>query len=272
MEAGRNIIKRSSLIWVSYLVFFLVTKIPAFGVLTQKRQLLFYFDKIEVNGEIDVFVEPRKRNEEALIYGDSEIIDKVSLIVRDRTLFIDANNTFDISRRLPFLKIKAERTFPVEIIIGAEKLSALSLYGKANLTVNKISSRQLSIATFGRGRFHLENSFVNSLKINHSGMGAIVLKGEKIRNLDLIVKGAGNVFAQDLPAERIRVQHDGYSNIQLNPIDFIDARLTADGNIFLHNRPENLVVAQRSNGQLLDALPENKRFYDLNASEPTYKK
>jgi hypothetical protein len=118
----------------------------------------------------------------------------------------------------------------------------------------------------------LENSFVNSLKINHSGMGAIVLKGEKIRNLDLIVKGAGNVFAQDLPAERIRVQHDGNSNIQLNPIDFIDARLTADGNIFLHNRPENLVVAQRSNGQLLDALPENKRFYDLNASEPTYKK
>ena len=85
-------------------------------------------------------------------------------------------------------------------------------------------------------------------------------------------RGAGNVFAQDLPAERIRVQHDGNSNIQLNPIDFIDARLTAAGNIFLHNRPENLVVAQKSNGQLLDALPENKRFYDLNASEPTYKK
>jgi hypothetical protein len=49
MEAGKNIIKRSSLIWVSFLVFFSVTKVPAFGVLTQKRQLLFYFDKIEVN-------------------------------------------------------------------------------------------------------------------------------------------------------------------------------------------------------------------------------
>ena len=169
MEAGKNIIKRSSLIWVSFLVFLSVSNIPAFGILTQKRQLLFYFDKIEVNGEIDVFVEPRKRNEEALIYGDSEIIDQVSLIVRDRTLFIEANNTFDISRRLPFLKIKAERTFPVEIIIGAEKLSALSLYGRANLTVNKITASKLSVSTFGRGRFHLENSFVNSLKINQSG-------------------------------------------------------------------------------------------------------
>ena len=36
----------------------------------------------------------------------------------------------------------------------------------------------------------MENSFVNSLKINQSGMGTIVLKGEKIRNLDLIIKGA----------------------------------------------------------------------------------
>ena len=73
------------------------------GELTQKRQMLFYFDKIEVNGAVDVFVTPGPRNEEALIFADSEIMD-ISLTVRERILFIDANNTFDISRRLPFIK------------------------------------------------------------------------------------------------------------------------------------------------------------------------
>ena len=40
MEAGKNIIKRSSLIWVSFLVF--LSDIPCFWY-SQKRQLLFYF-------------------------------------------------------------------------------------------------------------------------------------------------------------------------------------------------------------------------------------
>ena len=87
----------------------------------QKKQLLFYFNKIDVSGAVDVFIQPGDRNEQATIYADSLIMDNISLVVRDRTLFVDANNTFDLTRRLPFLKLSAERTFPVEILINAEK-------------------------------------------------------------------------------------------------------------------------------------------------------
>ena len=60
----------------------------------------FFFDKVQVKGSLDVFIKPGKRNGEAKIYADAEIIDLVHLHVSERTLFIDANNTLTIRRRL----------------------------------------------------------------------------------------------------------------------------------------------------------------------------
>lgn len=254
-------------IW--FIIIWFAMSCQASAILTKKRQLLFFFDKIDVKGSVSVFVEPRARNEEAFIYADAEIIDEVSLYVRDRTLFIEANNTFDISRRLPFLKINAARTFPVEIIIGSEKLSELTLSGNANLSVNNITSKRLSVSSLGTGSFYLESSSIGSLQVNQFGSGPVILKGKNIFELDLKIKGPGRVLAQELFAERIKVQHDGNSNIQLHPLLFLDARLTTGGNILLHNRPKNLVVNQNANGKVVDILPEAEKFYDLNASLPT---
>ena len=255
------------IIW--FIIIWFANSYHASAVLTKKRQLLFFFDKIDVKGSVSVFIEPRARNEEAFIYADAEIIDEVSLHVRDRTLFIDAKNTFDISRRLPFLKINAARTFPVEIIIGSEKLSELSLSGNANLSVNNIHSKRLSVSSLGKGKFFLESSSIESLQVNQFGSGSVILKGKNIIDLDLKIKGSGRVLAQELFAERIKVQHDGNSNIQLHPLVFLDARLTTGGNILLHNRPKNLVVNQNADGKVVDILPEAEKFYDLNASLPT---
>ena len=44
--------------FVVILLFLWVGVSSLLGELTQKRQMLFYFDKIEVNGAVDVFVTP----------------------------------------------------------------------------------------------------------------------------------------------------------------------------------------------------------------------
>ena len=144
--------------------------------LISKKKLLFHFDKIEVNGKVDVFLTSGKRTREAKIYADSEIIDSVVTHVSQKTLYIDANNSYKLSRRLPFIRLKAERTFPVEVIISIDKLSEIRLLGQSSLTTQKLVSRDLSLFTSSTGKMHLENISIPELTIIHNGTGDIVLK------------------------------------------------------------------------------------------------
>ena len=239
------------------------------GELIRKRQMLFYFDKIEVNGAVDVFVSPGNRNDEAYIFADSEVIENISLNVRERVLFVEANNTFNISRRLPFLKLRAERTFPVEIIIHKEKLTELRLNGSGNLTVTDIRTPKLSIHANGSGRLHLENASVDSLSIRQDGEGLVILKGQEVSNLEILVMDDGRVWAQSLPVDRAKILHHGNKNVEINSLAFLDARIFGQGNVVLHSQPKSIVVNQKGTGMVLDVLPDMPKLYDINASGPT---
>ena len=103
MVGEGNLIQKSSLLKIILLISALATAKFFFSLLLlKKRQLLFFFDKIEINGAVDVFVKPGTRNQEAFVYADSSVINDIGLNVRERTLFIEAKNTFDISRRHHF--------------------------------------------------------------------------------------------------------------------------------------------------------------------------
>ena len=267
MVGDENIIQKNSRVGV-FLIVFLIGFNQLFPALTKKRQLLFFFDKIEINGAIDVFVKPGERNEEAFIFADSAVIDSIGLNVRERTLFIDANNTFDISRRLPFLKLSAERTFPVEIIVHTEKLSEIHLHGKANLVVSEIRSPKLSLHKSGSGRCHLENSSIDHLYIRQDGTGPIVLKGKEVSSLELKVMSEGQIFAQSLPVDRARISHHGNGDIQVNPLQFLDSRIMGSGNILLHQKPASIVVTQKGSGKVEDILPDAPKLYEFNSTMP----
>ena len=268
MEERENIILKISTLGLFCLIISLASALPSQAALTKKRQLLFYFDKIEVKGAVDVYVQPGPRNEEAFIYADSDILDNISLRVREKTLFVEANNTFDISRRLPFLKLRAERVFPVEIIIHKEKLSELRLYGNGNLTVSDVRSPRLSVHMTGNGRFHLENASVDSLSVRQDGSGPIVIKGKESSNLELTVSDNGPVLAQSFPVKRARILHQGNNNIEIAPITFLDARIFGQGNILLHQKPSNSVISQRGGGKIIELLPDSRQLYDLNVTKP----
>ena len=269
MVSGGNITLKNSLHGILCLISSLIGSNLLFSDLTEKRKLLFFFDKIEINGAVDVFVKPGPRNNEAFIFADASVMDEIGLHVRERTLFVDANNTFDISRRLPFLKISAERTFPIELIVHKEKLSEIRLNGRSNLVLSELNSPKVFVNTSGSGRFHLENSTINNLSIRQDGTGPIILKGEKINRLELKVLNNGPILAQSLPADHVQVTHHGNGDIEINPLKFLDTRIMAEGNIILHQRPTNLVVTQKGGGRVLDISPDLPNFYEINASQPT---
>jgi hypothetical protein len=267
MVNGGNIILKSNF-WLRVCLPILAS-LQLHADLTEKKKLLFYFNKIDVGGAVDVFIQPADRNEQATIYADSDIMDNISLIVRDRTLFIEANNTFDLTRRLPFLKLSAKRTFPVEILVNADKLEEIRLSGRSNVTLSDAHSRRLAIFANGTGRFHLANSAIDHLAIRQDGNGPIILNSKEVSSLELIIIGDGVIYAQGLPVDRAKIVHRGNSNIEINPIKFLDSRIFGQGNILLHSRPKNIVVSQKGTGKVVDVIPDNPQLYDLNTTLPS---
>ena len=187
------------------------------GEISSQRRLLFFFDKIEVNGEVDVFLSKGKRNREATIYADSEIIDTVLTKVSKRTLYVDANNTYRLARRLPFIKLNAQRKFPVEIMVSIDKLAEIRVHGGSNLTSAGLNSDKLSVFCSSTGKVHLENPNSPILQLRHEGSGVVVLRGKGVHRLEAQISGDGSLRAEEFPVDEATLLHQGKTNAHSGP-------------------------------------------------------
>ena len=253
-------------------VVFLCFSLSASGELSSERRLLFFFDKIEVKGEVDVFLSKGKRNRETTVYADSEIIDSVITRVRDKTLYVEANNTYELARRLPFLKLNAKRKFPVEIIVSIDRLKEIRVHGASNLTSTGLSPGNLSIFSTSSGKLHFENLDCPTLLLRHEGDGTVVLKGKGVSQFKAQVLGNGSLRGEDLLVEQASLIHKGKGFAHLSPQAWLDARMHGTGNLLLHKKPEKMVVDQSGEGTVSDILSGSLPLMDLNATNPLLKK
>jgi len=236
--------------------------------LTSKRKLLFFFDKIEIRGNVDVFLIDGKRQREVTIFADSSIINEVQTRVNLKTLYIDANNTYSLARRIPFVRLRAERKYPVEIMLSVESLKGIRLLENSNITAKSLRAGKLDIFSESSGRLHLENISANILHIHHSGSGDIVLKGKNLPEAEIKNTGSGNLIASELDIRRTTLIHQGTGMVHLAPTDWLDARMLNAGNLILHSKPSNLVIDQKGTGKVRDILPDAIQYYDINSTNP----
>ncbi len=221
-----------------------------FPALETRNQLLFFFDKIEVKGDLDVFVKKGQRRGKVSIYADGEIMDSVTAKVRQKTLFLDANNSYEFKRRIPFVKVNATRKFPVEIMVSVEEISALRILESSNLTCSDIKSAHLNIFHSSTGDVHLEAMDAPKIEIQHLGSGRLTLKGDKTSNLAVELQGDGILDAGELEVTTAKVIHRGKAELQINPHQWLDARILSTGDIFLHQNPTNSVIEIKGSGQI----------------------
>ena len=238
------------------------------GELAHDRRLLFHFDKIEVRGEVDVFLRQGKRLRECSVYADKEIMDSVTTKVSERTLLVDANNTYDLNRRLPFLRINAKRVFPVEVIVSVRDLSEISLTGSGNLYGSGTKSMRLKLFSGGSGKLDLRNFSANAVEVIQDGSGDVVLMGNSVGKIDAVLSGTGSLYAGDLPTGSAKISLRGRGNAHLSPIDFLDAGMLSSGNVFLHDKPRQSAIRTNGTGVVRDVIPGSEPLYDLNATKP----
>jgi hypothetical protein len=223
---------------------------PLFPALETRNKLLFYFDKIEVKGDLDVFIKKGQKRGKVSIYADSEIMDSVTAKVRQKTLFLDANNSYEFKRRIPFVKLNATRKFPVEIMVYVEEIAELRILESSNLSCYNISSSHLKVFHSSTGDVHLESVNTPKIEVLHLGSGRLSLQGEQTTDLELEVRGNGIVDAGELEVSTAKVVHHGKGELQINPEQWLDARLLSSGSIFLHQNPTNSVVKLKGTGQI----------------------
>jgi len=223
---------------------------PLFPALETRNQLLFYFDKIEVKGDLDVFIKKGQKRGKVSIYADSEIMDSVTANVHQKTLFLDANNSYEFKRRIPFVKLNATRKFPVEIMVYVEEIAEVRILESSNLSCSNISSSHLKVLHSSTGDVHLESINTPKIEVLHLGTGRLSLQGEQTSELEIEVRGNGVVDAGELEVSNAKVVHYGKGELQINPEQWLDARLLSSGSIFLHQNPTNSVVEVKGTGQI----------------------
>ena len=238
-----------------YLFFGLI---PLTADIVNRNELLFFFDKIEARGEVDVFVQKGDKRGKISTFADSQIINSVVARVSQKTLFIDANNSFVFQRRIPFVKFSATRKFPVEVIVSVKEISEIRTLEGANLTCSKFSSPQLKVFHSGTGKVFLDDINSPSICLQQIGSGTSSLKGSRTEIFEVELEGDGNLDASDLEVDSAKVIHQGSGSIQINSMQWLDARILSSGSIFLHGEPEKMVIEQKGSGRIRSLFRKGK--------------
>jgi len=254
-------------VWLVPLPFLLLAG-QCLGDITSERRLLFKFDKIDVRGEVDVFLHQGRRLREATVYADKEIIEQVWTRVENKTLIIDANNSVQFGRRLPFLRINAQRVFPVEVIVSILDLKEIAITGTGNLSGSGINARHLKLFSASPGRMDLRQFTAESLDVILEGSGDIILKGTPLTNLNATVNGAGTIRAGELEVRKANIALNGKGRAYLAPNEWLDARLPSTGNLFLTRKPLQSIIQGGGTGSVKMIFPQEESHIDQNATGP----
>lgn len=226
-----------------------------YGTIESKKKLMFHFDKIEVRGALQVFIEPGNRNREVEYFANSEIIDSVQTRVRGRTLLLEANNTFDLSRRIPLIRVSAQRVFPVEVMVSIESLKEIRLHDQSNLVVKNVKGDEILLFSNSSGTLLTESIKYPIIKVRHEGAGAIILKGRETQVLEANVYSQGELRCEELFLNRAKVIHYGSGDLYLAPEKWLDLNLQGVGNVTLLEQPEGSVINKSEQaGKLIEAF------------------
>jgi hypothetical protein len=259
----------SNLAWQVFIGVLLLAG-QCLGELATEKRLLFKFDKIDVRGEVDVFLHQGRRLREATVYADEEIIEQVWTRVENKTLIIDANNSAKFGRRLPFLRINAKRVYPVEVIVSVQDLKEIAITGTGNLSGSGINAGHLKLFSASPGRLDLRRFSTETLEVIQEGSGEIVLKGAPLDNLNATVNGTGSIRAAELEVRRASITLNGKGHAYLAPNDWLNARLPSAGNLFLTRKPDQSIIQGGGTGSVKMIFPQEDSPNDQNVTKQSF--
>lgn len=194
-------------------------KITGDGNVIRETKSLPYFNEIESNGLINIFLE-QGSNQSAVIEADNNIMPFINVSVKGNTLQVNTKDNVSIDK---FTKLNVYVTF--------KDIEEIDLNGVGNIeSVNPLTLSKLNIENSGVGNIKL-NLKCDEFKFDLNGVGSATLTGN-VKNAVINHNGVGNLKAFDFIADVLNIQSNGVGNAEINSEKEFYISLNGMGNIF----------------------------------------
>ena len=215
------------------------------GSIVSKEISVGFFDKINISEGIELHITDETETKVEIIAGEN-IIDKVTFLVIDNQLFIDAKS--------------ATKTFqsyePIKIYISIDDLdtvyssSQYNVYSENVLNFNNFHLQSGLFEDTASGEFHLEINCI-SLFVEDNRASFYKISGN-VTDLSVnFYNGDERFDGTTLIAHNVNVFQRSSNDIIVNPQLKISGTIYSTGNVILKNNPPIIDVQVLYQGQLI---------------------
>jgi phage shock protein PspC (stress-responsive transcriptional regulator) len=162
-----------------------------------------------------------------LIEGDSNLIDKVNVRFNDE-------GTLSLSAR-PHFRYKPSTSLILRLQTPEPK--GVKVYSLGNVHIpGVLRSSDFSIHMEGAGKIEADSLYVDFLKVENEGIGAVYLGGV-VRRAALKLEGVGHIEASELVSDSVRAEVEGIGSIECNPVRYLHGYVNGVGSILYKKEP-----------------------------------
>ena len=140
------------------------------------------------------------------------------------------------ARRQAALLRPPQRSGPVEVELPARALRHVRISGAGNVTLEKLSQRELELAISGSGQIQAQGS---------------------VERVSADISGSGNVRLGDLAMKRLTTKISGSGSVEAGPTDEADIHLSGAGRVSLLTRPASLHSKVSGSGRIIQPSVES---------------
>lgn len=190
------------------------------GVLAERVIDVINFDRVDVAFEGTVSLRPG--DEGAVVTGDSNVVELVTVEVRNRVLVIDLDET-------------VEPALPVEVEVRFLELSAVELSGEGRLTIEGWRTDQAELVLSGVGDIEAD-VVAEELTVRYPGAGSMTLSGQ-VGTQRVDKDGLGPYRAGDLRSDITELVARGIGEIEVWAELELRYDVTGQGEVRYWGRP-----------------------------------
>lgn len=206
------------------------------------------FNKIRVNRNVELVLKQGDTQEVRIETGENLLSDVTAEVINGQLILSDTNNC-NFVRDSGITKAYVTSPNIEEILCSTQFLissDGVLNYDKLNLVSENFEKPDI----FSVGDFDLDVNCSN-MNVFSNGVSIFNIRG----NTDFLYvgffAGTGRFEGKDLIANDVRVFHDGFNDIVVNPQNEITGQMRGTGDVVCHNTPPIITVNALYTGQVI---------------------